>query len=238
MLEGLFLLLMTPAVIKVVAAVLPAAYLLKYVYKTDRLEPEPPELLKGLVLVGMLSTIPAVILETLGDKLIMSGLPSGTIGYNFVLYFGIVAYAEEGAKYYFLKRKTWNNPNFNCRYDGVVYAVFVSLGFALLENIEYVFMYGLSVALARALTAIPGHMCFSVYMGVFYGAAKKSANDGNHVASRTLRILSVVVPAVIHGAYDFIATVSQSLGFIVFVGVLFYLSFGLIKKSSNNDTYI
>ena len=52
------------------------------------------------------------------------------------MYFGIVAIAEESSKYIFLRHRTWNNPEFNCTYDGVIYAVFTSLGFALWENIR------------------------------------------------------------------------------------------------------
>ena len=87
--------------------------------------------------------------------------------YQIILYFVIVAIAEESSKYFFLKKRTWNNPEFNCQYDGVVYAVFVSLGFALWENINYVLSYGFSTAIVRAITAIPGHACFGVFMGVF-----------------------------------------------------------------------
>jgi RsiW-degrading membrane proteinase PrsW (M82 family) len=41
-----------------------------------------------------------------------------------------VAGAEESSKYLLLRRRTWHSPEFNCQYDGVVYAVFVALPFA------------------------------------------------------------------------------------------------------------
>ena len=72
------------------------------------------------------------------------------MAYNAIMYFGIVAFSEEGAKYFLLRRRTWHSAAFNCQFDGVVYAVFVALGFALWENISYVLMYGLSTALVRA----------------------------------------------------------------------------------------
>ena len=235
MLEGLLIIAFLPSLIKILAAVLPAVYLLRYVNQTDRLEPEPPGLLKALVGAGMLSTLIAIVLEFAGEAILRLLLNEDSILFNVLLYFIVVALSEEGAKYVFLKRKTWNSAEFNCQYDGVVYAVFISLGFALLENIEYVFIYGMSTALLRALTAIPGHACFSVYMGVFYGAAKRAENVGQGATGSILRKLAVLVPAVIHGAYDYIATVSQSVAFIVFVGVLFYLTFRLIKRSAEHD---
>ena len=76
-----------------------------------------------------------------------------------------VGLIEEGSKFFFLYRFTWKDKAFNYRFDGIVYAVFVSLGFAALENVFYVFNYGTGVALQRALLTIPGHMSFAVYMG-------------------------------------------------------------------------
>jgi hypothetical protein len=45
---------------------------------------------------------------------------------------------------------------FSQKFDGIVYAVFVSMGFAAIENIMYVFDYGYQTGLVRAFTAVPG----------------------------------------------------------------------------------
>ena len=71
-----------------------------------------------------------------------------------------------------LATQTWKNPNFNFKYDGIVYAVFVGMGFAIFENIKYVLEYGLLTGILRAMTAIPGHCAFAIIMGTFYGSAK------------------------------------------------------------------
>ena len=158
-----------------------------------------------------------------------------------ILYFVIVAFSEEGAKYFMLRRRTWNHPEFNCQYDGVLYALFVSLGFALWENISYVLQYGFSTALIRAFTAIPGHACFGIFMGVFYGRAKKASNQGDSALATLFTVLSIVVPALLHGAYDFIASmdsVRSGWYFLIFIAIMFVLSFLLIKKESRNDQYI
>ena len=139
----------------------------------------------------------------------------------------------------------------------MVYAVFVSLGFALWENIGYVMMYGVGAALARAITAVPGHACFGVFMGAYYGLAKRSANCGETAASRLWNFLALLVPTVIHGLYDYIAvnetesfsttfvvfvlvneTESFSTTFVVFVLVVFVLAFVLVKQLSKRDEYI
>ena len=157
--------------IMIAAAVLPAMVLLIYVYRKDVTEKEPGNLLVNLLLLGALSTVFASITELLGQYVLDSiSFESETLK-NAILYFIVVALSEEGFKYLLLRYRTWKEPNFNCTFDGVVYAVFVSMGFAIIENIKYVFAYGLATALVRAVTAVPGHACFGVFMGVFYGLA-------------------------------------------------------------------
>jgi len=164
----------------------------------------------------------------------------GVAAYGVLMYFGVVACSEEGFKYLLLRRKTWRSPEFNCQFDGVVYAVFVSLGFALWENIGYVAMYGFSTALARALTAVPGHACFGVFMGAWYGMAKKYDNQGSEAMCRRCRRRAFWLPVMIHGAYDFIASGYTGLvwEFFVFIIVLFILALRKVKKLSAEDEYI
>ena len=236
-----FPLLIDPILVLVLAAVIPAALLLISVYRRDRIEKEPPRLLLSLVLYGILATMIAMVLERLGSALLDSLLPPESLLSDILLYFGIVAFAEEGGKYFLLKKRTWGIPDFNCLFDGVVYAVFVSLGFALWENIGYVFMYGLSTALVRAVTAIPGHACFGVFMGCFYARAYARHLQGDEAGSRASRALSLLVPALLHGLYDFLAAGSKWYGgwpFLIFVAILFFYTRQKIRKLSGEDDFL
>jgi len=153
----------------------------------------------------------------------------------------VVALSEEGFKYLLLKKRTWYSSEFNCQFDGVVYAVFVALGFALWENISYVLMYGLGTAAVRAVTAVPGHACFGVFMGAFYGLAKRYDNFGDEYRSRRCRRFAVLVPVLLHGTYDFIATYEYdgyAWIFVVFVVLLFAAAYRMIKKLSCDDRFI
>ena len=224
--------------ILIAAAVIPAVFLMIKVYRSDRLEPESPNKLRGMARAGILSALIALVLER-----ILGALLNATVTdperYAILLYFGVVACSEEGAKYFMLKRNSWESREFNCQYDGVVYAAFVSLGFALWENISYVLHYGFGTALVRAVTAIPGHLCFGIFMGVFYGAARRFANEGNETASQACRVEAILVPVLLHGAYDYIAsTQSGSFAFIVFIIALFGVSYWLVNKMSRADRYI
>ncbi len=225
----------------VAAAVLPAVFLLVKVYRADRIERESPRLIGSLVIGGIISTFFAIISERVFGGLLNRLVPGTSPAYDVILYFGVVAISEELSKYMLLKKRTWNNPEFNCLYDGVVYAVAVSLGFALWENISYVTMYGFSTALVRAVTAVPGHACFGVFMGVFYSLAKSNDYVGEEGKSRFFRILSVVVPVLLHGAYDYIASMESadySWTFIIFVAALFALSFVMVGRMAKNDRYL
>ena len=235
----MFLLYMNP--ILIAAAVVPAVFLLIRVYRADRLEPEPSGLLLSLILRGVFATVIAMVLEELGSALLGSVYAENSLPYNVIMYFVIVAFSEEGAKYILLRRRTWRSDAFNCQFDGVVYAVFVSLGFALWENLGYVAMYGLSTALVRAVTAVPGHACFGVFMGVWYGLAKRLHGQGRDGASKLCRVLALLLPAFLHGCYDFIASIeSVHYGwlFAAFVGVMFLLAFILVKRQAKHDRYI
>lgn len=223
----------------VLAAVIPAVLLMIKTYRSDRLEKESPAMLWRLIKAGIFSALIALVLEKVFSALLDLTVAQDSPLYNVILYFGIVAFSEEGAKYFLLKRKTWRSPEFNCQYDGVVYAVFVSLGFALWENISYVMAYGLSTALVRALTAIPGHASFGVFMGAFYGIAKKHDYRGNAGEAAAFRTLALLLSALLHGTYDYIISMNVStLFFIGFVAVMFLVTYLLVSKMAREDQYI
>ena len=227
--------------IQMAAAVIPALFLLYKVYQADRVEKEPAGLLLSLVLHGILATGLAMVAELFGGAVVGALFTENSLLYNLLFYFLVVALAEEGAKYILLKRRTWYSPAFNYQFDGVVYAVFVSLGFALWENLSYVAMYGLQVALLRAVTAIPGHACFGVFMGVWYGLAKKFDRRGDQEKARRYCRMAFLVPAFLHGSYDFIASLENgawSLLFVVFIIALFLAALRLVKRQSAHDQYL
>ncbi len=228
--------------ILIAAAVIPAIVLFIFINRQDKAEKEPPRLLLSLAVSGIISTALALVSERAGTFLLGLIFPDDSgdaLLYNLIMYFVVVGFSEEGFKYLVLKKRTWRSPEFNYQFDGIVYAVCVSLGFALWENIGYVAMYGLRTALVRAVTAVPGHACFGVFMGTWYGIAKKYDMWGYRGLARLFRVLSVVLPALIHGTYDFIATSSGSEWiFILFVAVLFLISFVIVKQRSRHDRYI
>lgn len=229
------------SLIYIAAALLPALVLLRYIYRHDRVESESPRLLLSLIGVGVLAAVPAVILETICDELVMANLGITNEVVYFIIYATMIGLVEEGCKYYFLHKMTWDHPEFNYLFDGVVYAVFVSLGFAGIENILYVFQYGLSVAVLRAVLAVPGHMGFAVFMGVFYGLAKLAYVQGNEKLKKTYLILAYVASVALHAFYDACAMIDTTFSavlFIVFVVAMYVIVYRLVRNTSRKDISI
>ena len=224
-------------IILLAAAVLPAVFLLSRVYKMDAIEKEPWPILRKLLLWGALSGIPAALVESLLTGVLLGALEEGTVLYNLAAGFIVAALVEECFKFFFLYRVTFKSPDFNYRFDGVVYAVFVSMGFAILENILYVFQGGIGVAITRALLALPLHAACGVYMGIAYGQQKvrslyQPASFGSVAAA------CLPVPILIHGFYDFCAFMQTELFiiiFIVFVVAVFVLTLKRLKKAARED---
>lgn len=207
------------------AALLPPFYLFYKIYQKDTIELESSGLIIRLFLYGALTTVAASVLELAGTFLLnRTGLNQGGILYLLIDNFIVIACAEEGVKRFALKKLTWKSPEFNFLFDGVVYAAAVSLGFAAAENVMYVTGFGgLGTAFIRAFTAIPLHCITGIYMGHFYGMAKFAENRNNPAAKKVYWTQSMLMPVLLHGLYDFLASMEgefSTLAFYVLVIVV------------------
>ena len=163
---------------------------------------------------------------------------AGLAGLVPVVIFLVVALAEEGCKYICLKTFSWKHAEFDCNFDGIVYAVFVSLGFAALENIMYLQNFGLSIAFSRAILSIPGHMTFSIFMGHHYSKAKKAMIYNRPDESKQHSINALVTAVLLHGFYDYCLMSNFEIlyyVFFVFVVILDIVSIKKIKTEAAND---
>ena len=189
----------------------------------------------------------------------VDNINSGT-GISYYLYmivenFFVIAFSEEGFKWLALMLVAKNTKHFNSLFDGIIYAVFVSLGFAAFENVLYTFNYGMETALVRAVTAVPGHMFDAVIMGYYFSwyhirslAGKYEIKlkdveviplDTKVTSGNKDLILSLLMPVLAHGFYDFCCTVEgffSTVGFAVFLAFLYVFCFRRIGKMSDEDT--
>ena len=212
------------------AALLPAILLWTYIWKQDA-QPEPTNWLVKAVLYGIGIAIPVALLEMVIESVLFDGDPTTLFGTTVQAFF-VAALPEESFKLLALWLVLRKNPYFDEHLDGIVYAVCVGLGFAALENVRYVGgaeENWFSVAVTRALLAVPGHYAFAVLMGYYYSVY----HFVDH-SSRTAACI-LLVPVVAHGVYDalaFSSTVNPYFGGISAI-VLIYFCIKMHKSAKS-----
>lgn len=179
------------------AAITPVLIIIIYIYIKDKYEKESKRILFITFLFGaIISIIISTLLYIVFDLFIP--IPDEySVLQQFIKAFFVVALIEEFSKYVIVR--FWSQPrdDFNEPFDGIIYAVMVSMGFAAVENVFYVLDGGMSIAIVRAFTAVPAHATFAIMMGYFMGKAKFTKNRLKwNFAGLALAIL-------FHGAYDF-----------------------------------
>jgi len=210
-------------------SVAPVFIILAYIYYRDKYEKEPISLLlEGLVAGGVI-VLPIIYFERLIDSV---GVEFSQLPQAAWTAFMVAALVEETFKYFAVFVLIWKNPNFNENFDAIVYAVFVSLGFALVENISYVFGNdnGMNVGLIRAFTAVPAHAMFGIMMGYWLGMAKFIPSK-----RKVYMIRAFTYPFLFHGMYDFILMSGRQVLLILFVPLLIYMVFRSRKRMRNID---
>ena len=183
-------------------AMLPIVIFVFIIYKKDSLQPEPKEQLRKAFYYGVLSCLLSVLVSLpLGALGFFSDEVTSVLDAVRLSFFG-AAIPEELAKYAVLWFFLRNNPYFDEKFDGIVYAACVAMGFAALENILYLFGNidnFLSVGIVRAIFAVPGHLCFGIMMGYYYSLVKFYPNSRGYKKNR---IMVLLVPILLHGLYD------------------------------------
>jgi len=184
------------------AALVPAGVVMWYFITKDRF-PEPTHLLAKTFLWGVLITVPIILME-LPLQFIVAVLPLDWLA-PFLTAFLVAGFTEELFKLLILHCYCARKPDFDEPMDAVVYGVVVSLGFACLENVLYVTGGGMTVAAARAVTAIPAHASFGALMGYYYSLQHFGRAGRARFFSNVLWI-----PVFFHGLYDLVPMLLHS----------------------------
>ena len=206
-------------------AIIPILIIAIIIYNIDRFDREPIKLLAKVMLFGALITIPVIFVERL-----LGHLPVFGITGNFFKAFIIAGLTEEVFKRGVVMKFAYNHPAFNEKLDGIVYCVFAALGFAAFENIMYVFSYQAispNIALFRGLLSVPAHTFFGVSMGYYLSLAKY---EQDFIKRKRYLTLSVVIPVLFHGTYDFILFVGTPIMLLIFIPFVIYMWINGIKK--------
>jgi RsiW-degrading membrane proteinase PrsW (M82 family) len=197
-------------------ALAPAFVIMIYVYLRDKYEKEPIKLILKGILLGVIIIFPVGLVENYILALGKAFEPIPKAAWDGFIAAGAT---EEAFKYFMVFILIWRNRNFNEKFDGIVYAVSVSLGFATVENLFYVFSENsMQVGLLRAFTAVPGHAIFGVVMGFYLGLARFSEREKGKWLLRAF-----LVPWLLHGIYDFLIMSGHPLLILAFIPFLIFM---------------
>jgi protease PrsW len=212
-----------------IVSLAPVFIIAVYIYLRDKYEKEPIGLLLKTILLGSFIVLPILIVEKFLDK-IQPELP----GHFPALYqaFFVAGFTEEFFKFLVIFLLIWKNKNFSEKFDGIVYAVFVSLGFAGIENILYVIQHGENVAYIRAITAVPAHAIFGITMGFYFGLAKFYRKN-----RLTFLFKAFLFPVILHGIYDFILMSRDYRLMWLFIPFMVFLYFDGFRKINKLSVY-
>ena len=196
-------------------AILPVIVLMVYIYRKDKYQKEPIKSLLKAFFGGIAAISLDILIVTGIDSIFEGSAFTNTVFYDAFLQAGI---PEELSKFLIFMILIWRDKNFDEYFDGIVYATFIGLGFACVENIGYVFEYGFGTGVVRAMFSVPGHFLFGVVMGYFLSMAKF------HPDKRGTYLLTGLLLAMLaHGLFDWLLMVSDALG--SGIGSLIYIAF-------------
>ena len=219
--------------LKLFLAILPVVLILLIVYNKDKAK-EPLWLLILLFISGIGSCFLVLLVSGFLEKF----LPFMKISLNEQTFFQTLLYAfigvalvEECCKWIMTYLIGYNNKEFDEIYDIIVYSIFVSLGFAFFENILYVWQSSsIATAIIRAISAVPSHACDAVFMGYYLSVAKQCAYKKRTDLESKNIILSILIPTVLHGIYDFCLMSGMVVLIIVFLAFVIFLYVISIKR--------
>lgn len=210
----------------IIASIAPTLALLIYFYLKDQYNPEPISMILKSFFLGMICVIPISFFQFVIKLELM---PVSFL--NQTLFFTSIP--EETLKWLLFYVLIYSNKEFDEPIDGIVYAVTISLGFATIENILYLFTYGVKFAFMRALFPVSSHCIFGIIMGYFYGKAKFTTKFKKHFL-----LLSLLIPIFLHTNFDFlIITKAKWIYYLTpFMLIMWIISMYIVKRMHYKTT--
>jgi len=217
-----------------ILAIAPVITIVLWIYLKDKYDKEPIHILTKFFTFGVLISVLAIYIE---EWFIKINIFSESINI-FYMSFIVAGLVEEGLKSLILIPNLLKEENFNEKLDGIIYSVFLSLGFASVENIIYILYEdptsAFEVGVIRSIISVPAHMMFGVIMGYYISKYKFTdckSKKGN-------LILAIILPILLHGVFDFILMIQYRWSIIVFIAYIVYLwkiSLDKLDEYTNNS---
>ena len=199
-------------------AIAPGIAICFYIYFKDKYEKEPIRLLVISFILGVLSVVPTLLLSELGTYFFGFEPTSSNLVFSLISCVIGIGLVEEFSKFIFVRYYAYKKDDFNEPFDGIVYCVMVSMGFATIENILYVAASGASTGWLRMFTAVPMHAVFAIVMGYYLGVQKS-------FGVKTAALQGLLLASLLHGVYDFVLMypgIHPGLQLLGFLACLFF----------------
>src|SRR4051812_40099825 len=100
-------------------ALAPGFAIMLYIYSKDKYDREPLRYLLVSFLLGIVSTIPAMLLESAASAALNSYSPFHSVTYYIFLAFAGVALVEECCKFWMLRWYAYRKKEFDEPFDGI-----------------------------------------------------------------------------------------------------------------------
>jgi protease PrsW len=196
-------------------AVAPGIAICLFVYSLNKYGRGSMRYLIFSFVLGMAATLPALLLQMLAEDVRNEPSRHSILSYAWYAYI-VVALSEEGSKFLVLRCYAYPKKSFSGPFDGIVYSVMIGMGFATIENIEYVRQFGLETGFSRFFLAIPAHASFAVLMGYPAGKAKmahalmRDYGKADRPRAFWLMLQGLLVAVLFHGSFDFFLFLQQN----------------------------
>lgn len=230
---------MVKSILLVILAVLPTFVIGYYVYKNDK-HKEPFRILISLFLFGIVSAIGVIGLSAVLESFIPLFTKDTSImnvQELLIKVFIEIAFIEEVCKWFIIYFLGYKNLEFDETYDIIIYAIFVALGFATIENIIYILKENtIQIAVERAIFSVPAHTAYAIFMSYYLCKAKINRLKGNSEAKDIA--CSIIVPTIAHGIFDFCLFANNEFYLIMFFSftiVLFIMAFQRLRELYKNN---
>ncbi|KGA99172.1 protease [Alkalihalobacillus alcalophilus ATCC 27647 = CGMCC 1.3604] len=208
------------------AAIAPGMALLSYFYLRHQYSQDINGLVLRSFVIGAILVFPVMVLQY---AFVVEGFFTDPISKSVILY----GFFEEFFKWFLLFFIVYQHAKFKRHYDGIIFGVAISLGFASVENVFYLLAYGVETALGRALLPVTSHSLFGVIMGYYLGKSKmESENKGSYL------LLALLVPVALHSLYDLILNLVSMyflIAIIPFMILLWWFALHKVKLANQLD---
>lgn len=218
----------------ILVAIVPSLLIVGFIYWQDKYEREKAIPMLVCFILGAIITMPALFLEAKADSIGWS--ESENFWMTFFVAFIVVAFNEELFKFIALYFFPFQQKFFNEPFDGIVYAVMIGMGFAMVENIMYVHKFGMADTWGRAFTAVPSHGVYAIIMGYYAGLAKFNSSQ-----RWTLLLKGLLFATLLHGAYD-LFLLQQELEWLMLLSIVIlyssmFLAWKMIKAHQKDSPW-